>query len=68
MVEDAKFARDKKSRAVINTDSTAYSAYKTARGDHLKIVHLNNQVNSLKNEISDIKSLLIELINGKNNG
>lgn len=65
MVDDNKFARDKNNKAIINTDTESYLAYKRAREEYVKIQNLNTQVSNIQNEMSEIKSLLKELINGK---
>lgn len=62
------FARDKKSRALVNTDVNAYKAFKQTRDSSAQVKHIQSQVNSLQSEIKDIKNLLLQLVNGKNNG
>jgi len=61
--------RDTRSQAIINTDSSAYARYmarkvKTAKKDD-EIREVIRDVNGLKNEIREIKDLLIELKNGR---
>lgn len=62
-----KFARDKSNKALLNTDNESYEAYIASRADFYKIQNLNNEVTNLKNDMSEIKSLLKELIKGNNN-
>lgn len=68
-VENSPFLeRDKHSRAIVNTDSNALKGYRIQREKMLKfnrIEGLENDVASLKNDINDIKTMLIELINNK---
>lgn len=62
------YARDKKSRALVNTDVNSYKSYKQNRDSNLQVRGLQNTVTNLQEEIKDIKNLLIQLVNGKNNG
>ena len=51
--------RDTDTGAIINTDSSAYIAYKTKRQQKLKEM---NQIDKLQNEVDEIKSLLYKVI------
>jgi conjugal transfer/entry exclusion protein len=62
------FARDKKSKAILNLDSESLLAYKQARNEYYKIQTINKELQGVKNDVAEIKSLLLSLINGKNNG
>jgi hypothetical protein len=61
--------RDLKSQAIINTDSDAYARYmirkakQDEKDDEMRTVV--REVNVMKNEIREIKNLLIELKNGR---
>ena len=61
--------RDLKSQAIINTDSDAYARYmarkikQNEKDDEMRDVV--REVNSLKNEMRDIKDLLVEIKNGR---
>ena len=65
----AHLVRDLKSQAIINTDSVAYARYMTRKrkqqnkDDEFRDVI--RDVNELKNEMRDIKNLLIEMKNGR---
>lgn len=59
---DANFARDTESHAVINTNTTAYMLYKQQRDKSRTIDALADEVSDLKNDISEIKQLLGQLI------
>jgi hypothetical protein len=58
--------RDAESNGIIHVDDATYKAYKLARDlekqKKLKEEMLNNRINNLENDISEIKSLLKELI------
>ena len=61
--------RDTRSQAIINTDSNAYARYmpskaKTAKKDE-KIREVIRDVNELKNEMREIKDLIIGLKDGR---
>ena len=61
--------RDLKSQAIINTDSDAYARYmarkvKQAKKDN-DMRAVVREVNVMKNEMREIKDLLIELKNGR---
>ena len=61
--------RDLKSQAIINTDSTAYARYMARKAkqqnkdDQLR--NVIRDVNELKNEMREIKNLLVEMKNGR---
>ena len=61
--------RDLKSQAIINTDSDAYARYMARKvkqenkDDEMRDVV--REVNSLKNEMREIKDLLVEIKNGR---
>ena len=61
--------RDLKSQAIINTDSVAYARYMTRKrkqqnkDDEFRDVI--RDVNELKNEMREIKNLLVEMKNGR---
>ena len=61
--------RDLKSQAIINTDSDAYARY-MARKTKQKIKddevrQVIRDVNDLKNEMREIKNLIIGMVNGR---
>ena len=75
MVDSAKvqghthLIRDLKSQAIINTDSDAYARY-MARKTKQKIKddevrQVIRDVNELKNEMREIKNLIIGMVNGR---
>ena len=61
--------RDLKSQAIINTDSDAYARYMARKVKQSKkddeVRDVIRDVNELKNEMRDIKNLLIEMKNGR---
>ena len=75
MVDTAKvqghthLVRDLKSQAIINTDSDAYARYMSRKANQSKkddeVRDVIRDVNELKNEMREIKNLLIEMKNGR---
>jgi hypothetical protein len=57
------FIRDRRSAAVLNTDHDSFLAYKKERDKILRADQISEDVNTLKKEFSEIKELLIQLIN-----
>ncbi len=57
------FIRDRKNAAVLNTDLDLLVAYKKERERILRADSIVEDVNSLKKEFSEIKDLLIQLVN-----
>jgi hypothetical protein len=61
--------RDAESRAIINTSDNGYNEYMNKRNMQLYqrdlIARQNNEIQMLKNDISDIKQMLLTLINNK---
>ena len=61
--------RDLKSQAIINTDSDAYARYMTRKAKQSKkddeVRDVIRDVNELKNEMREIKNLLVEIKNGR---
>ena len=55
--------RDEKSGAIINTDSHGYSQYKKSR--NIKLTQ-KDEIQNMKNDIDEIKSLLKILVEGNN--
>lgn len=56
---DTSFVRDMNNSAIINVDNQALLAYKKKRNASKK---LQNDVDTLKNEMTEIKKLLTQLL------
>lgn len=56
--EDDSYVKDGSSGAVLNTNSTAYAAFKQQRQSLKNAQKLQEDVESLKDEINEIKTLL----------
>lgn len=61
--------KDLETKAVINTDQDSYQTYIAERSYREKISKSTNsleqEINNLKTDIADIKSLLVQLIGNK---
>lgn len=66
--EYAGYERDASSFAILNTDTEAFNQYKEEREKILKLDRLAKEVQTLQQDIGDIKTLLQQLVNGKTNG
>lgn len=60
--------RDQQTKAILNTDMNEYNNYIALRNskqnDSNKIKNIEGEMETVKNELGEIKSLLKELING----
>lgn len=54
--------RDPSTGAILNNDSSEYAKFRAARKRAAKFETMENDLNNLKEEISEIKSLLLQLI------
>ena len=64
--EEKHLVRDTNSRAVINTDRTAYSMYKAKREHDKKANDLIHDVTDLKQDMHEIKQMLHSILRGTN--
>jgi hypothetical protein len=62
------FARDPVTKVVINTEDSYYKAILARRQDKKKNYELENEISSLRSELSEIKDLLNQVLSGKNYG
>ena len=65
-MEDHKYIRDATSNAIINTDIDGLRRYKARKAESKKIVDLKNDVDSIKDEMSEIRQLLTKLVENQN--
>jgi len=59
--EESQFSRDTSTMALINTDAAAFAQYKAQRSKTMQVKELTEEVNTLKNDIEEIKQMLIQL-------
>lgn len=55
--------KDEDSKAVLNTDVTALEAYRKRRQQNRSVQNMCDELNNLKSEMTEIKSMLKEIIN-----
>lgn len=60
------FIKDPASKIVINTDEGYYNALLAARAANKRTSQLQDQLDTLGTEFKEIKSLFLEVMNGKN--
>lgn len=73
--EDEKYSRDAVSGAILNTDTQGYVQFLREREQQwaiqnmaqkvLRVEQLTSEVQNIREEMSDIKQLLLKLIHGK---
>ncbi len=67
--ENKGFYRDMESNAIVMTDGDEYSKYMQSYNERQRkkteFTSLQNQVNALKSDVTDIKSLLLQLVKEK---
>jgi hypothetical protein len=61
--EEKDYARDLSSKALINTNVRALEEYKMRKEQSKKLSSFECEIQSLKDDMSEIKSLLTQLIN-----
>jgi hypothetical protein len=63
-VEEYKdFVKDMSNGALLNTNNSALQAYKNQKNSSTKVQQLENKVNSMSDDIKEIKQLLMGLTN-----
>jgi len=62
------YIRDTRSNAVINTDDSHYRSILLRREQQRKCREVEEQLDEVRDELAQIKSLLQKVINGKNYG
>lgn len=65
-IEGTKYSRDLDNMAVLCTDVTEKIKYETELRKFRENQFRDNEINNLKHEVSEIKSMLQELIRGQN--
>ena len=62
------FIRNMDTSAILNIDTHGYKKYKDERARIIKLEQLSQSVETLQQDMSDIKTLLQQLVNGRTNG
>ena len=66
--EDSKYYRDTSSLGIINNDKAAFMQYKAQRAKGNQVQELSAEVMNLKQDMIEIKGMLISLTEGLTNG
>jgi len=64
--EDKNYLRDVSSMGLINNDRVAYAQYKLKRQEGNRVHELSAEVSSLKQDMVEIKTMLVTLTEGLN--
>jgi hypothetical protein len=64
-VDPGKIKRDMGSFAVLNTDAESLMAYKAKKNQREKIKELESNINTVKNDLLEIKNMLQQIINNR---
>lgn len=68
--QESELVRDTESMALLNFDSNAMNEYltksKLLKTQKEEISKINNEIDSLKTDIKDIKGMLIQILSDKN--
>ena len=60
-----KYVRDKDSKAIISSDKNSLTAYKAQRERAKQMQNPLDDINMLKNEMIEIKTLLTQILNNQ---
>lgn len=63
--ENEKFVRDSNNLAILNTDRDAIKRHEFKMEQLRKQKQRDEEINTIKNDINELKQMLRELINGK---
>lgn len=66
--EDKRFVKDLHTNAFLNIDTAEYNVFKQERERAMRQQQLEKQVVTLQQDLTDIKQLLQQLINGRTDG
>lgn len=62
------FTRDPVTKIVINSEDSYYKAIVARRQDKKKNQELESEINNLREELTEIKTLLQQVVSGRNYG
>jgi hypothetical protein len=66
ILDNEHLVRDVKTNAVLNTDLSSLEKYRTKREREKKVSSAITELDNMKDEIKEIKSLLYQLLKEKN--
>jgi hypothetical protein len=62
VVDHPELVRDRNSKAILNTDLGALNKYKEEREFRMKLEKIVKENDQLKNDVSEIKNLLLKVL------
>lgn len=65
-IQGTKFSRDLTNMAIVCSDKSEVTKYQMELQKHKENVARDNEINKLKNEISEMKEIMHALIRGQN--
>jgi hypothetical protein len=57
------FVKNTENLALINRDIAGLKEYRNKKEATIKMIHISDEINNMKSEITEIKSLLQQLVN-----
>jgi hypothetical protein len=62
------FVKNTENLALINRDIAGLKEYRNKKEATIKMIHISDEINNMKSEITEIKSLLQQLVNNSQSG
>ena len=62
------FVKNIENLALINRDIAGLKEYRNKKEATTKMIHISDEINNMKSEITEIKSLLQQLVNNSQSG
>ena len=59
---ETRFVKDLRNRSLVNTDVAGLHEYKRRKQMQNQVEVLSGEINNMKNEMAEIKSLLVQLV------
>ena len=63
ITDNPKLIRDTFSQAIVTTDNDALAAYKAKKRQSRQIQDMSEDINNIRDEMRELKSLLVQLVN-----
>jgi uncharacterized coiled-coil DUF342 family protein len=63
-----RFVKNIENLALINRDIAGLKEYRNKKEATTKMMHISDEINNMKSEITEIKSLLQQLVNNSQSG
>ena len=63
ITDNPKLIRDTFSQAVVTTDNDALAAYKAKKRQSRQIQDMSEDINNIRDEMRELKSLLVQIVN-----